>query len=107
MGQVVNKKLSFVNLAGMVSETVCSEMLSRTCRSNLVGEVVHKKLSYANLAVLVSRNAFADSLWKLKRQPSLLFGMLDFKLFNHNSPTLSGYSHWRQVMVRGARECPA
>ncbi|GBO38098.1 hypothetical protein AVEN_203804-1 [Araneus ventricosus] len=36
MGQVVHKKLSYVNFAAMVSETVCAEMLLRTCRSNFV-----------------------------------------------------------------------
>ncbi|GBN51137.1 hypothetical protein AVEN_73955-1 [Araneus ventricosus] len=37
------------------------------------------------------------------------------KLFDHNSPILIGYSHWRRVLVRGApnevershHECPA
>ncbi|GBM34319.1 hypothetical protein AVEN_271859-1 [Araneus ventricosus] len=30
LGQVVHKKLIYVNFAGMVSKTVCAEMLSRT-----------------------------------------------------------------------------
>ncbi|GBM29419.1 hypothetical protein AVEN_131770-1 [Araneus ventricosus] len=54
MGQVVPKKLSYVNFAGMISETVCAEMLLWTC-SNLVGEIAHKKLSYVNLAAMVSK----------------------------------------------------
>ncbi|GBN74245.1 hypothetical protein AVEN_63685-1 [Araneus ventricosus] len=77
MGQVVDKKLIYVNFAGMVSETVCAEMLSRTCRSNLVGEVVHKKAFLCKPCGNGFRNglrgnAFAGSLWKVKRQPSLL-----------------------------------
>ncbi|GBL76479.1 hypothetical protein AVEN_207698-1 [Araneus ventricosus] len=62
MEQVVNKKLSYVNFAQMVSETVCAEMLSRNCRSNLVGEVVHEKLSYVNLAAIVSERVCAEML---------------------------------------------
>ncbi|GBM53082.1 hypothetical protein AVEN_223976-1 [Araneus ventricosus] len=62
MGQVVHKKLSYVNFSGMVSETVCAEMLSRTCCSNLVGEVVHKKLSYVNLAAMVSETVCTEIL---------------------------------------------
>ncbi|GBM61124.1 hypothetical protein AVEN_152264-1 [Araneus ventricosus] len=52
-GTLVHEKLIYVNFAAMVSETVCAEMLSRTCRSNLVGEVVHEKLSYVNLTAMV------------------------------------------------------
>ncbi|GBO03769.1 hypothetical protein AVEN_141044-1 [Araneus ventricosus] len=37
-------------------------MLSRTCRSNLVGEVVHRKLSYVNLAANVSETVYAVML---------------------------------------------
>ncbi|GBM59827.1 hypothetical protein AVEN_10031-1 [Araneus ventricosus] len=36
--QVVHKKLSYVSLAGVVSETVYAEIFSRACSSNLVGE---------------------------------------------------------------------
>ncbi|GBM52947.1 hypothetical protein AVEN_111302-1 [Araneus ventricosus] len=56
------KKLIHLIFVGMVSETVCAEMLSRTCRSNLVGEVVLKKLSYVNLAAMVSETICAEML---------------------------------------------
>ncbi|GBL80957.1 hypothetical protein AVEN_83053-1 [Araneus ventricosus] len=55
--------------AGMVPETVCAEMLSWTCLTNLVGEVVHKKLSCGKPCSNGFRNglrgiAFADLSFK-------------------------------------------
>ncbi|GBM64898.1 hypothetical protein AVEN_30283-1 [Araneus ventricosus] len=62
IGQAFHKKLSYVYLAAMVSETVCAEMLSRTFRSNLVGEVVHRKLSYVCWSVNGFRKVCAEVL---------------------------------------------
>ncbi|GBO28532.1 hypothetical protein AVEN_98797-1 [Araneus ventricosus] len=42
-------------------------MLSRTCRSNLVGEVVHEKLSYVNLSSMVSETVYAEMLSQTRR----------------------------------------
>ncbi|GBL75645.1 hypothetical protein AVEN_154960-1 [Araneus ventricosus] len=68
MGQVFPKNLPYVNFAGMVSEMVCVEMLSWTCRSNLVSKVVIKAFLRKPCGNGF-RNVFTDSLWKVKWQP--------------------------------------